>query len=71
MTENTDSGMQWPFQCENCGHKPTPQDVVKHGGECEKCKDVVVAYTVDTAEVLLAMMAARGEKSLDNEASPC
>lgn len=50
-------GSPYPFQCTNCGHKPTPQEVIDHGGDCAKCKDTVIAYTVDAAECILRLMA--------------
>lgn len=43
----------FPFECLNCGNKPTPQSVVELGGDCEICGDSVVAYTVDTAQWIL------------------
>jgi hypothetical protein len=43
----------FPFQCENCGNKPTPSEVVEHNGSCAICGDSVIAYTVDTAEYII------------------
>ena len=43
----------FPFQCENCGNKPTPQQVVDHDGDCEFCGDTIITFTIDTAEILL------------------
>jgi transcription initiation factor IIE alpha subunit len=45
----------FPFACENCGNKPTPEKVVEHSGSCEICGDTIVAYTVDTAEYIIQM----------------
>ena len=42
------------FECENCGHKPKPQEVVDHDGDCAQCGDTVIAYTMDTALALIA-----------------
>lgn len=44
-----------PFECQNCGHKPTPQEVTDRSGECVKCGDVIIAYTVDAAESLATL----------------
>jgi hypothetical protein len=52
MTPTTKS--PFPFECENCGHKPTPQEVIDHHGDCSKCRDTVSTYTVDAAEYILA-----------------
>lgn len=43
----------YPFECENCGNKPTPEDVIKHQGTCAICNDHIVAYTVDTAMFII------------------
>ncbi len=43
----------FPFACSNCGHKPTPQEVLEHHGDCAKCGDTVIAYTVDSAECII------------------
>ena len=43
----------FPFECDNCGHKPTAQEVVDYKGECVKCGDSVITYTVDAAECIL------------------
>ena len=50
MSENAP---KFPFECVNCGHKPTPQQVINHYGDCEKCGDTVMAFTVDTAEYII------------------
>lgn len=47
----------FPFECENCGHKPTPQEVLDHHGDCAKCRDTVITYTVDAAECIVRLMA--------------
>ena len=49
----------FPFECENCGNKPTPEDVVKYRGACGICNDHIVAYTVDTAEYIIRMKEGR------------
>lgn len=49
--------MNFPFECENCGHKPTPQEVIANHGDCAKCGDTVIAYTMDTAELILSLSA--------------
>jgi hypothetical protein len=43
----------FPFACDNCGNKPTPQQVVDHHGDCEICGDTIITYTVDAAELLI------------------
>ena len=43
----------YPFECENCGNKPTPREVLDNDGECSVCKDIIIAYTIDTAECIL------------------
>lgn len=50
--------MKTPFECDNCGHKPAPQNVVKNHGDCEKCGDTVICYTVDAAECIARLSAA-------------
>lgn len=45
----------FPFECENCGHKPTAQQVIDSHGDCEKCGDTVITYTVDAAELILRL----------------
>ena len=45
----------FPFSCENCGNKPTPEKVLEHSGACEVCGDSIIAYTVDTAEYIIRM----------------
>lgn len=47
----------FPFECENCGHKPTPKEVLDHRGDCAKCGDTVITYTVDAAECIVRLMA--------------
>lgn len=44
----------FPFQCENCGHKPTAQEVLDHHGDCAKCRDTVITYTVDAAACIVS-----------------
>lgn len=44
--------MNQPFECENCGHKPTAYKVVELRATCEKCGDSVITYTVDAAECI-------------------
>jgi len=46
-----------PFECDNCGHRPMPQEVIEYKGDCAKCKDTVIAYTVDAAECIIAVRA--------------
>lgn len=55
------------FECENCGHKPAPQSVIKNHGDCEKCGDTVICYTVDAAECIARMADALTE--IEREAS--
>lgn len=43
----------YPFECSNCGNKPTPRQVVDHDGDCEICGYSVVSYTVDVAKMIL------------------
>jgi len=44
----------FPFQCLNCGNRPTPEQVVQQQGACEICGDIITAYSIDTAEHLIA-----------------
>jgi hypothetical protein len=53
ITEEDIKDKGYPFECNNCGNKPTPESVIKHGGDCEICGDTVIAYTVDTAQFIL------------------
>jgi len=53
----------FPFECDNCGNKPTPQEVIKHNGECAICGDSIIAYTVDTAEYIVAISSNRSSPS--------
>ena len=43
------------FECQNCGRKHTPSEVVEHKSSCVKCGDTVVAYSIDVAEYILRM----------------
>ena len=43
----------FPFECDNCGNKPTPSQVIDNHGQCEICGDTIIAYTVDTAEYIV------------------
>lgn len=54
MSDNskTPTVVKFPFECENCGYKPTAKEVVKHKGDCPKCRDTVITYTVDAAELI-------------------
>jgi len=47
----------FPFECDNCGNKPTPQEVIAHNGECAICGDSIIAYTMDTAECIIKLIA--------------
>ncbi|MDA3808348.1 MAG: hypothetical protein PF440_10625 [Thiomicrorhabdus sp.] len=53
VTEEDLKRKGYPFECENCGNNPTPENVVKYGGSCEICGDSIIAYTVDTAEYII------------------
>lgn len=55
MEDLRDKGL--PFECTNCGTKPTSEDVVRLGGICEVCNDTIIAYTIDTAELLIKLKA--------------
>lgn len=48
----TQTPRTYPFECENCGHKPTAQSVIVHHGDCEKCRDTVITYSVDSAQCI-------------------
>jgi len=51
---------EFPFACENCGNKPTPEKVITFDGACEICGASVIAYTIDTAECIINL---RGNRS--------
>lgn len=53
-----ETGSPFPFECENCGHKPTAQEVLDHHGDCSKCRDTVITHAVDAAECIVRLMAA-------------
>jgi len=55
LTEQDLKNKGFPFECENCGSKPTPEQVMEHHGQCAICGDSVVAYTVDTAALILKL----------------
>jgi transcription initiation factor IIE alpha subunit len=42
-----------PFACNNCGAKPTAEDVVRLNGNCDVCGDEIIACTIDTAKLIL------------------
>ena len=46
-----------PFACDNCGAKPTAEDVIRLNGNCDVCGDEIIAYTIDTAELILKLKA--------------
>jgi hypothetical protein len=50
----------FPFECLNCGNKPTPTQVLEHGGDCECCGDTIIAYTIDTAEYIAKIIYQHG-----------
>jgi hypothetical protein len=54
----------WPFECDNCGHRPTPQEVVDLRASCKKCDDIIRAYTIDTAEVILDLLPKEKAKNI-------
>ena len=56
MTEEDLRDKGLPFECNNCGRKPTLAEVLEHGGTCQLCGDEVFAYTVDTARLLATLM---------------
>ena len=56
MTEEDLRDKGLPFECNNCGRKPTLAEVLEYGGECQLCGDEVCAYTVDTALLLATLM---------------
>lgn len=45
----------FPFGCRNCGNKPTPQQVVDYNGDCEVCGDTITTYSIDAAELIIAL----------------
>ena len=45
----------YPFECLNCGNKPTPLQVIDHHGVCEICEDVITTYTIDAAKLLIEL----------------
>ena len=53
ITESDIKDKGFPFECENCGSKPIPQDMIDHQGSCSICGDSVIAYTIDTADFIL------------------
>ena len=59
------------FECENCGRKHTPQEVVATLACCVKCKDTVIAYAVDAAEYIIAHCGPPPVESLSTEAEVC
>ena len=52
MTEEDLRDKGLPFACNNCGQKPTLEDVLKHGAECQVCGDDVITYTLDAAKLI-------------------
>jgi len=46
-----------PFACNNCGAKPTAEDVVRLNGNCDVCGDDIITYTIDTAYLLIRLQA--------------
>jgi hypothetical protein len=55
ITEEDLRDKGYPFECDNCGNKPTPEDVVKYNGQCNICGYSIITYTVDTAEYIIKM----------------
>ena len=49
------------FECDNCGYKPSMDEVLLHKGDCPKCKDTVIAFTVDAAERITQLERELGE----------
>ena len=50
-----------PLECENCGRRPMPQDVIDYNGNCLGCGDNVIAYTIDTAEYIIQIKTERDQ----------
>ena len=44
-----------PFACDNCGAKPTAEEVVRLGATCDVCGDEIHAYAIDTAELIIKL----------------
>ena len=59
MTEEDLRDKGLPFACNNCGRKPTLEDVLAHGMNCQLCGDEVFAYTEDTARLIAQLTAAK------------
>ena len=55
LTENDLKDKGLPFACDNCGNKPTADDVLKHEGSCAACGDTIITYTVDAARLIIKM----------------
>jgi hypothetical protein len=59
MTEEDLRDKGLPFACNNCGRKPTLEDVLAHGMNCQLCGDEVFAYTEDTAKLISELTVAK------------
>ena len=70
ITEEDLKDKDLPFACENCGNKPTTEDVLLHDVVCTICGETILAYTLDTALTLHKYETERDEaiKALGEEA---
>ena len=55
LTEEDIKYKGFPFECSNCGNKPLPKEVISNAGNCAICEESIVAYSVDTAELILKL----------------
>ena len=46
-----------PFVCNNCGARPTADDVVRLDGNCDVCGDEILAYTIEAAQMIIKLKA--------------
>ena len=58
----------FPGACNNCGNKPTPEDVVKHNGSCTVCGDEIITYSIDTAQLILKLTAQSSQPACARDA---
>ena len=43
------------FQCQNCGRKSTATEVISTNANCPKCRDTIIAYTIDCARAIVEL----------------
>jgi hypothetical protein len=58
------------FQCQNCGRKSTATEVISTNANCPKCRDTIIAYTIDCARAIVELEN-RAPSAVEEELREC